>query len=55
MKKKFLLALGLALALTLCVSAALADTVAEIGETGYDTIDASSEASNYSGAIVRLT
>ena len=39
MKRKILLALGLALALTLCVSAALAAGVAKIGSTEYATFD----------------
>ena len=54
MKRKILLALGLALALTLCVSAALAAGVAKIGTTEYATIDAAIDAANAGDTIVLL-
>ena len=54
MKRKILLALGLALALTLCVSAALAAGVAKIGAVEYGTFDDAVAAAADGDTIVLL-
>ena len=55
MKRKILLALGLVLALTLCVSAALAENQAKIGTTVYATFDEAVAAAKDGETVELLT